>query len=79
MPKKKHGPRRSFAARRAEAKLWLEELVPPAKITDERVAELAAYVDRYAPGSKYRRIADAMIRNNETPHVRESHRPVPLP
>ncbi len=67
VPRKKHGPRRSFAARKTDARRWLEELVPPEKVTDERVAELAAFVDRYAPGSRYRRIADAMIRNNETP------------
>jgi len=40
---------------------------PPERITDERVNELAAVVDRYRPGSKFLAIADAMIRNNETP------------
>jgi hypothetical protein len=51
VPIKRHGPRRSFAARKTDAKRWLEELVQPEKVTDERVAVLAAFVDRYAPGS----------------------------
>jgi hypothetical protein len=32
---------------------WLERLVPAERITEARVNELAAVVDRYRPGSKY--------------------------
>jgi hypothetical protein len=45
----------------------LERLVPAERITEARVDELAAVVDRYRPGSKYQLIADAMVRNNEVP------------
>ncbi|MBU8867822.1 hypothetical protein [Paenarthrobacter aromaticivorans] len=59
--------RKSFARRQEDARKWLERLVPPEKITEERIKELAAYVDRYRPGSRYQQIADAMVRNNEQP------------
>ena len=63
--------RKSFMRRQELARQWLERLVPPERITDERVNELAAVVDRYRPGSKFLTIADAMIRNNETPTMKK--------
>jgi hypothetical protein len=61
-------PKRKSSARRQEdARKWLERLVPPEKITNERIRELAEYTDRYRPGSRYQQIADAMVRNNEQP------------
>uniref|UniRef100_UPI003F491BD9 hypothetical protein n=1 Tax=Paenarthrobacter ureafaciens TaxID=37931 RepID=UPI003F491BD9 len=63
--------RKSFPRRQELARQWLERLVPPERITDERVNELAAVVDRYRPGSKFLTIADAMIRNNETPTMKK--------
>ncbi|MGP0224030.1 hypothetical protein [Paenarthrobacter sp. NCHU4564] len=47
--------RKSFARRQEDARKWLERLVPPEKITDERIRELAAYTDRYRPGSRYQK------------------------
>lgn len=67
-PGRKTRPKRkSFAHRQEDARKWLERLVPPEKITNERIKELAAYVDRYRPGSRYQQIADAMVKNNEQP------------
>lgn len=64
---RKRWKRKSFAQRQADAREWLERLVPADRISEARVNELAAVVDRYRPGSKYQLIADAMIRNNEVP------------
>ncbi|ERI35244.1 hypothetical protein IG195_19890 (plasmid) [Arthrobacter sp. TES] len=65
-------PKRKIFTRRQElARQWLERLVPPERITDERVNELAAVVDRYRPGSKFLTIAEAMIRNSETPTMKK--------
>ena len=48
---------------------WLERILPTGNIADERVKELVPYLDKFAPGSSYLRIAEAMIRNNEIPRV----------
>ena len=61
--------RKSLARRQRDAREWLERLVPPERITNDRVDELADVVDRYRPGTKYQLIADAMVRNNEVPTV----------
>lgn len=61
--------RKSLAKRQRDAREWLERIVPPERITDDRVDELADVVDRYRPGTKYQLIADAMVRNNEVPTI----------
>jgi|GEM_PF-5634577 len=61
--------RKSLAKRQRDAREWLERIVPPEWITDDRVDELADVVDRYRPGTKYQLIADAMVRNNEVPTI----------
>ena len=68
---KKTWKRKSFARRQEDARAWLERLVPPERITDARVNELADFVDRYRPGSKYQLIADAMVKNNEVPTMKK--------
>ncbi|MFJ4286921.1 hypothetical protein ACIPY0_14880 [Paenarthrobacter nicotinovorans] len=62
--------RKSFAKRQVDARAWLERLVPPERITDARVNQLADFVDRYRPGSKFQIIADAMVKNNEVPTMK---------
>lgn len=62
--------RKSFAKRQLDARAWLERLVPPERITDARVNQLADFVDRYRPGSKFQIIADAMVKNNEVPTMK---------
>ncbi|MHC8609757.1 hypothetical protein ACW4FP_19125 (plasmid) [Paenarthrobacter ureafaciens] len=62
--------RKSFTRRQHEARAWLERLVPPERITDARVNQLADFVDRYRPGSKFQIIADAMVKNNEVPTMK---------
>ncbi|MFE4080398.1 hypothetical protein [Paenarthrobacter sp. YIM B13468] len=57
--------RKSFAKRQLDARAWLERLVPPERITDARVNQLAHFVDRYRPGSKFQVLADAMVKNDE--------------
>ncbi|NQD86627.1 hypothetical protein HP499_02205 [Paenarthrobacter sp. CM16] len=61
--------RKSLARRQWDAREWLERIVPPERITDDRVGQLAEVVDRYRPGTKYQIIADAMVRNNEVPTI----------
>lgn len=61
--------RKSLARRQRDAREWLERLVPPERITADRVEELAEVVDRYRPGTKYQFIADAMVKNNEVPTI----------
>ncbi|MFJ4027593.1 hypothetical protein ACIPWF_10390 [Paenarthrobacter sp. NPDC089989] len=63
--------RKSLARRQRDARAWLERLVPPERITDARVDQLAEHVDRYRPGSKFQIIADAMIKNNEVPTIKK--------
>lgn len=63
--------RKSFARRQQDARAWLERLVPPERITDARVNELADFVDRYRPGSKHQLIADGMVKNNEVPTMKK--------
>ncbi|MFK0007727.1 hypothetical protein ACIQTZ_11795 [Paenarthrobacter sp. NPDC090520] len=71
MPKNKGSwKRKSFARRQLDARAWLERLVPPERITDARVNQLADFVDRYRPGSKFQIIADAMVKNNEVPTMK---------
>ncbi|WP_217376193.1 hypothetical protein [Paenarthrobacter ureafaciens] len=62
--------RKSFTRRQHEARAWLERLVPPERITDARVNQLADFVDRYRPGTKFQIIADAMVKNNEVPTMK---------
>lgn len=62
--------RKSFAKRQQDARAWLERLVPPERITDARVNQLVDFVDRYRPGSKFQFIADAMVKNNEVPTMK---------
>jgi hypothetical protein len=63
--------RKSLARRQRDARAWLERLVPPERITDARVYQLAEHVDRYRPGSKFQIIADAMVKNNEVPTIKK--------
>jgi hypothetical protein len=63
--------RKSLARRQRDARAWLERLVPPERITDARVNQLAEHVDRYRPGSKFQVIADAMVKNNEVPTIKK--------
>lgn len=63
------GSAKVWARRQRDAREWLERIVPPERITDERVDQLADVVDRYRPGTKYQFIADAMVRNNEVPTI----------
>lgn len=65
--RKRRPKRRSLARRQDDARKWLERLVPSERITEARVHDLAEYVDRYRPGSRYQAIADAMVKNNEIP------------
>jgi hypothetical protein len=64
---KKRWKRKSLAQRQADARKWLERLVPAERITAARVNELAGVVDRYRAGTRYQLIADAMVKNNEVP------------